>query len=249
MNMCTKIVGWGGFAMSFAVVAGGCARHGRPAPPPEWAGSEAPAADSREVRANELMPGLFGGTLPGTAEFEREDGTRVCITTERGAEGSFVMTERVNGEMVSRSEMALTEAGVVLERITSAESNTITEFRPPMVLMPMQARPGDVVEQTLAMIVRGVDEPGKVKNRGTGEYRLEYAGMRSVTLPGGRVDAAAFVERLEAKFTGASVENITRKWYGGGASREGMVARQSEESVSVLGLPGERKVERLRRAE
>lgn len=229
-----------------AGLVGGCASHAEPAPAPDWAADD-PVGDSREVRAHELWPEVFADAMPVIAEFEREDGTRVRIATDRGDDdGSVVVTEHADGAMVSRSVLKVSDAGVALERITNAERGTITEFRPAMVLVPMQAVPGDKVEQTLAMIVHPADDPERVQNRGTAEYTLEYRGRAPVRMAGGRVEAAVFVERLEASFAGASVLNIARKWYAPG---RGMVARQAEESVSVLGLPGQKKVERTRRAE
>jgi len=192
-----------------------------------------------------MIPELFGERAT-THKYESDKGEGVTITTERLGERGFVVTERVGGKAFSKSEIEVTEAGVVLERITKHDSGTITEFRPAMVLMPMRAEGGFTLEQRLAMVVHPMDDPTKIKSRGTATYTLEYAGVSSVSLAGGAVEGAGFVERLEASFTGASVMNVTRKWY---AEGKGMIALQGEESVSVLGLPAEKKVREIRRAD
>lgn len=225
----------------------GCAGHGEPAAAPEWAGSGS-AMRTQTVTSERLMPGLFGGALPSTASYEYGDGERVTITTARRGEGAFTVTERVGETVYSVSEVEVTEVGVVLTRITSRERQTITEFRPAMMLVPHRAEEGFTAEQKLMMIVRPMDDPRKIKNRGTATYTLVYSGVTSVSLPGGPMDGAGFVERLDASFTGASVQNITRKWYGVGPSADGLIARQGEESISVLGLAAEKTVREIRRA-
>lgn len=227
----------------------GCAAH-RPAPdPPAWTGAE--ALPARTVEAAELMPAIYEDAFPVTRRYETvESGGPVRIVTER-AEGSgrFRISEWTGDETVPGvvSEIELTDRGVSLVRITNRERSTITDFRPPMLLVPTRAEPGFELEQRLAMIVHPIDHPDRVQNRGTAEYTLTYSGRTRVDLPGGPVEAARFVEVLDASFTGAGVLNTTRKWYAIGDGPRGLIARQSEESISVLGLPAERKTREIRR--
>lgn len=235
---------WGCAAVIAAMLAG-CTGHGEPVDAPSWAGG-ASGRSAPTVTGERMLPEMFGdGAM--TRSYEAGSGEGVTITTERRGERLFVVTERAGEEAFSESEIEVTESGVVLTRITNHDRETITDFRPPMLLMPMRAEAGFTIEQKLMMIVRPMDDPTKIKSRGTATYTLEYAGVSSVALAGGGVvEGASFVERLEASFPGASVMNVTRKWYADGA---GMIARQAEESVSVLGLPAEKTVREVRRVE
>ncbi len=235
------------------MLAGACAS--KPAPAPEWSGEG--AAVQRAVTGEELMPEVFGGPTPGPAWYSGVEGgapIRMRYETDRAADGRITVRE-FSGDASTPTEVSefvrTAEGGVALARVTSHDRGTVTEFVPPMLVIGASGEPGEQWRQRFALVVRPIDEPTKIRNRGTAEYTLTYTGIVRLSLDGEPVDAAAFVEEMNASLSAATVRVVTRHWYalGGGASGGpvGMVGEHHQEMISVLGLPGERTERELRR--
>lgn len=239
--------------MTAALMAGACAS--RPAPAPEWSGDG--VAEQRAVTGEELMPELFGGPMPGPAWYSGVEGgapIRTRYETDRAADGRVTVKEFA-GDAPDPSEVSefvrTAEGGVALARVTSHDRGTITEFVPPMLVIGATGVPGEQWRQKFALVVRPIDEPTKIRNRGTAEYTLTFSGIERLSLDGEPVEAGAFVEEMNASLSAATVRVVTRHWYAlsgptaGGPS--GMIGEHHQEMISVLGLPAERTERELRR--
>lgn len=243
--------GWIG--TTAALMAGACTS--KPAPAPEWAGNG--ASSQRAVAADELLPVLFAGPIPEPARFSGAEGGEPIVVryeTERIADEQVKVTEYLNDSTgpAEVSEFVRTaDGGVALARVTSHDRGTITEFVPPMLVIGASGEPGKQWRQKFALVVRPIDEPTKIRNRGTAEYTLTFSGIERLSLGSQTVEAAAFVEEMNASLSAATVRVVTRHWYtitgGSSGGPSGMVGEHHQEMISVLGLPAERTERELRR--
>lgn len=122
---------------------------------------------------------------------------------------------------------------VQMAQTTEYDDSVMTEFDPPLVVMPGKLAAGAGPIQSLRMVVHPLSDPSKVKTQGPATHQVTYEVDESVVVPAGRFAAHKVVSVLKASLGTARVENTTESWHAPGV---GIVAERRTERVSVFGL-------------
>jgi len=122
----------------------------------------------------------------------------------------------------------------------------LTRFDPPLTLAPATLTPGTPVTEEVAMRVLDARNPKRVRESGHATRTIEYVDDQRLRTPWGDLDAKRVVVTFEARLRLARADTRTTLWVTPG---RGVVAREDEERLRVLGLPTEPKIRRLVLAE
>ncbi len=231
---------------ALCLVLGGCAGAAEVAAEPVWAlGDESPGigfASALETsvavppRARYLPTG-GGRALLVERHRPLEGGAGVMLTLERveveptASGGGDVAVEGTRSVM----QMRATDGGdLVLVRSVEHADDAITVFDPPMLAMPAQLPPGETRTQELRMVVHPRGRPERIKAQGPARRTVVYEVDQRVRTPAGEFDCRRVRSLLVAELGTARVRVETRQWFAAGA---GLVAEESTERVTTLGIP------------
>ena len=177
------------------------------------------------VLLTSLEPGSAGG--PGAAPFTI---ARVQATPDTSAAGGTPIED-------TRAILAahLGPSGdLLVGRSTENADAVFTIFEPELIAMPASITAGRPHRQECSMVVHPIAHPDRVKAKGTATQTITYEANQSVRTPAGLFACRRVLTIFEASLGAAKVHVETRSWYAPGV---GLVAEESHEQVSTLGVP------------
>lgn len=190
-------------------------------------GGNPPAASGGIIEARAIYrPGPYTeGFTIFPPESRREIGSAEAIATLPAKDGCWEVVfsdtpSDLPGQVVLPSEVVrfrrARDGAVSLAWVADSRRGTITEFDPPLLLMPGEMRVGDAERYTCAVKVRASDNPARLTEQGSAEIEIALLGS-------GPADQS--VIRLRQKLTvrtnaGRSVVETERRVDASGAVRE-----------------------------
>lgn len=190
-------------------------------------GGGSPAGGSAGVEAKAIYrPGPYTEMFTiSPPESRREIGSAEIIATQPTKDGCWEMVFSDSPSDIPRLAVVPSEVRrfkrsgdgtVSLLWVTDSRRGTITDFDPPLVVMPGEMRVGDTQQYTSAVKVRASDNPARPIEQGTAEIEV------TLLAPG---PADPSVMRLRQKVSirtnaGRSVTEVERRVDASGAVRE-----------------------------
>ena len=206
------------------------------------------AADAGRATPATLYP-FVGTGDPVERRFAGAGGAALTRTVEPDGSGrswTIAWAEGDAGEPAESLVLRLEPDGsLVSTRTVNPDRGVFSEFDPPMLVMPPELEPGARAERPFRMVVRPIDDPGAVTERGGGRSIVGVAGTRDVVWNGEPATAWLVRWSFEATLGPAQVRNRTERLLIPGV---GVVAESTRRLVRVLGVQTESRSER-RRAE
>ncbi len=142
-----------------------------------------------------------------------------------------------DGPIPRRTEYwSINSAGdAVLHATVDHEEHAMTLFKPPLVTMPAELKPGNT--KTFDADVRIVEEDDikRRKESGTATQAIAYTGSVRMRTTRGEVDAAKIVIEFEADLALADAIERTVRYV---TAENGIVAIQRTRTVKILGMGG-----------
>ena len=123
---------------------------------------------------------------------------------------------------------------LLVGRSTENTDAVFTIFEPDLIAMPATLVAGEPHRQEFTMVVHPIAQPSRVKARGTATQTSTYEADQSVRTPAGTFACRRVLTVFEASLGAAKVHVETRSWYAPGI---GLIAEESHEQVSTLGVP------------
>lgn len=209
--------------------AGGCAsprRAGDPAPEPvrpafEVLSSRAPAA-ADSLRADEIEP-----LEPGSARWQRTDGSGAFEVATSGTSPRFTRTDPVATRTIARAE----DGTVTLERQRDAADGATLVFTAPLLLAPPRLAPGEEPSCSSGVITER--DQARDNDGGRAQRSMRIASVDRVRTPLGEFEAVRVDATLSMKVPFASLRRESSTWVRRGT---GPVAVRSDERVLVMGV-------------
>lgn len=211
------------------------------APLAVWARAAPPATHFADVRpgidpddALQLRRTRALARSPGLADAQSQGQGQGLMWRSSRAEAP-ARAQTIDEQSASEETFILDASGAVaLVRTVEPADAVTTWFDPPMLVAPARLTPGQPVTQSFEMIVRPLARPEQIKTRGPAEVTLTLVGFARVCTPAGAWDAAHLRSELKVTLGQARVTVLTDSWLAEGV---GMVAEETRERVTVLGLP------------
>ncbi|MBL8764675.1 MAG: hypothetical protein JNM07_10445 [Phycisphaerae bacterium] len=126
------------------------------------------------------------------------------------------------------------DGSVALVETIEHDDGVVTEFAPPMVLLPAALRAATPFRQSLRMTVRPLEDRGRVRMEGPATQEIVFEGTQRVRLGAAGFDASVIRMTLTADLGSVKVRTVTRAWL---APALGSVLEQADETASMLGIP------------
>lgn len=123
--------------------------------------------------------------------------------------------------------------GTVIGASTDNSEGVIVEFDPKMLALPAELAPSKGFEQESKMRLPRIDDPKRVREKGSGEKSLELVGAQSVRTSAGTFECMHVREVFTSDLSMATAVRTTDHWF---APEVGLIARRWEEKVTAMGL-------------
>lgn len=242
-----------GLLSLLAAGAVGCASPAKPAEgdafrrvtPPAGSTPASPAARSASLQASRTL----AASAPRTLALATEAGVRERLESRRtlAADGTLTVRKVVLRPTASPATdwapdaatvqvlamRVAADGSVALERTTETADAVVTEFSPPLTVLPATLELGQSVTQPLRMIIRPLTDTSKVRTSGDAEQTITYEGDEQLTVPAGEFATRRVRSVLTASLGQARVTSTNITWY---ADDVGQIAEFREEVVTVLGV-------------
>lgn len=224
---------------------------------------EAPRPAHAEFTLSEVFPWTAGERAkPTDLEIELSDGvwtTRfevlegpatggVMIQTRRAAPepGAWTLTRQFENQENAQEErhLRLDESGsLIMSEMLNFERGVRVEMEPPGLAVPSRLEPGGTVERASKLRLPLIDNPKRLREKGTGRAEIAYLDEQRVQTRAGVFDAMHLQEVFTSRFSAASAVRTIDRWYAPGNS---LVAERWVEEVTVLGVVIERSRQAIR---
>lgn len=122
---------------------------------------------------------------------------------------------------------------LLLVRSTDFVDRVMTEFVPPMLVMPAKPVVGASFSSDFEMIVHPIDHPDTIKTRGQASNKGTIDGVERIRVPAGEFLTLRISSTLRAKLGPADVRSDSTTWYAPG---KGVVLERESEQVVALGF-------------
>lgn len=122
---------------------------------------------------------------------------------------------------------------VLVEEINHTEGVEVV-FEPPMVVLPVQIREGELPASEGRMTVHPLGDRSRVRAKGPVRNTANCEGAFQVSTPAGLFDAWKLTSTLSADLGPSKVQNETVLWLVPGI---GLIAERREEKTTVMGIP------------
>ncbi|TVQ75606.1 MAG: hypothetical protein EA380_10375, partial [Phycisphaeraceae bacterium] len=159
----------------------------------------------------------------------------------------FVVRETRTGASRPLSEQLInthSSGRYTTPRMRNIDRDRITNFDPPMTIMPAQLSPDAPYEERFRVTITSLKAPDRIEQRGSGTSTIAYRGIQHITTPAGEFEAHLIRSEFTTDFGMASARRITDRWYAEGV---GLVAESFEERIVVLGINAETRQRSMRR--
>lgn len=219
----------------------GCAAPVRAPGPAIPRGEDAPLlvvertlAAEGEIAADDAFPSAPGVTAwraaRGTDPRER-DASAISVATRPDSAHGSAEARTIEGETVEF--MARNPQGVDLHAVLSTPDSALSIFATPLRLMPPSLAAGAEHRSSAAMEVVEAADPGRRKDRGTGERVARYARDAEVVLDGRRLRTKVLDSTFTARLGAATATRTVELFIVPGT---GPVAERWTREVVVFGL-------------
>lgn len=222
------------FACALLALLAGCSSSARTDgsadPPPELVILETLPATG-VVRAADIYP-----QQPVERRYSVAEGgeivVRISPTTEHGA--TIAIAE---GEERTTWLKTDDQGNIAMTAVFEADDNAISLFNPPLVVAFNQMNAGQTYSSESAMKVVDAKDPASVRESGKAKRTITYIDDQRIRIPAGEFTARRMTVRFEAELKLARANETTTLWIEPSPG-VGIIAKQSEEQVKVLGLGG-----------
>lgn len=244
-----------------AFLLSGCAAASRESPPVEdgplrsgvdafvlsehvpWSAGDGAGPSAIE---GEIGPGVFE-TLYVIVEGPKA-GKLMRVTRRAGADSrSWILTRRIEGEGGPQEErfqaIDPADGSLVLASMKNHERGVIVETSPAALTAPARIDPAATITREMTMKLPRLDQPTRLREKGTARSELTYAGDQLIATPGGAFEARLLREVFVSDLTNAIAKRTIERWFAEGV---GLVAERWEEEVRVFGVVIERSVQGIR---
>ena len=173
--------------------------------------------------------------------------TLAIIAPDDDDPADFVVRETRTGATRPLSEQLVRihdDGGYTTPRMRNIDRDRITDFDPPMTIMPARLSADAPHEERFRVTITRLKTPDRIDQRGTGTSTIAYRGIQHITTPAGDLEAHLIRSEFTTDFGVASARRITDRWYAEGV---GLVAESFEEKIVVLGISAETKQRSMRR--
>jgi hypothetical protein len=171
---------------------------------------------------------------PGERRFATADGheivVRMTLSGEHGA--THAISEGDERTTWIRTD---DEGRIAMTAVFEADDHAISLFTPPLVIAFKDIQPGHEYTSESAMKVVDSKDSRSVRESGTATRSITYIDDQRIRIPAGEFTAMRLSVRFQADLKLAKATEDTTLWV---VRERGIIARQSDEQVKVLGIGG-----------
>lgn len=196
-----------------------------------WATTDRPAPTSLETEAEDGMFLTIYEVLEG-----EHAGERLLQIRSLGHEpGAWRLTRRLTSktEPLEMRYQTIESGALMLSYSLNHERGVRVEMDPAALTLPELLEPGKTITREMKLRLPLLDNPKRLREKGTGISEITYVDDQAVQTAAGRFDAAHVREVFTSRFSAATAERIIDRWFAPGA---GLIAERWTEEVRVLGV-------------
>lgn len=190
----------------------------------------------------ETSPGVFE-TRYAIVDGPMKGGTLLMSREARSEGAGWTITSRVEGRDapldVRHQSIDPDDGSLVLTLLVNHERGVRVEMTPAPVTVPARLAPGDRLARDVALRLPLIENPRRLREKGTGRSEFTYEGEQEVTTPAGTFAAHLLREVFTSRFSAATAVRTIDRWY---AKNRGLIAERWEEEVTVFGVVVERSI-------
>ena len=189
------------------------------------------------INAGDVYLGGVGAVRFAVLDEDAQKTAEISIASESGSEFGGSQA-RSNGE--SRVEYIKTDdqGRIVMSAVLDRDENALSEFNPPLLLMPAALSAGSRQSSESAMRVVDAENRSKLREAGRATRSIEYVSDYRVRTPSGEHIAKAIEVKFNADLRLADAQEHSTLFIVPGI---GLIAEQSSETVKVFGAFGNTK--------
>jgi hypothetical protein len=188
--------------------------------------AQASASGQTMIAVYDVVEGQHSGEMLEVWSKREGDAQRWWVERRIASEGG-------KGRRLERRVQEVREGpAVYLVEFWNDERGVRVVFEPDPLTMPAVLVAGETVSTEQKMTLPTIQNPKKIRERGTGRMELTYVGDQMMVTPFGTLECAKTREVYTSKLKNATAVRTMDRWY---AAEIGLVAERWEETVTILG--------------